>query len=48
MEWFYGVNNFVPIDTWSVFEGNVIISLFSWTWEAINSLLIPTIKYLMI
>ena len=28
-EWIYGANSFVPINKWPVFEGNIIVGLFS-------------------
>ena len=28
-EWIHGGNSFVSIDTWPIFEGNVVVSSFS-------------------
>ena len=47
-EWIYGANSFVPIDKQQVFEGNIIVRLVFWTREAICSMSIPTIYYLLL
>ena len=44
-EWIFGANSFVSIDKWPVSEGNIIVRLVFQTWEAIYSMLIPSIKY---